>query len=79
MKIEKRQNFISVDNLTVRNSYGEYFTVGEKVNHEDSSVESAIILSFYPDLDKNEIRVNTDKGYAYIDFLVKINEKENNK
>lgn len=71
MKIEKNQNFISTDKKTVINSYGEYFTVGEKVKHEDNDAGESIILSFEPNIEKNEIQVNTDKGYAHIDFLVK--------
>ncbi len=71
MKIETKQNFISVDGKTVRNSYGEFFTVGETVKHEDDEAGDATIVSFKPDIDKNEIKVITDKGYAYIDFLVK--------
>lgn len=66
-----RQNFISVDEKTVISSYGEAFTIGEVVKHEDSESETAIILGFTPITDRNEIRVYTDKGYAHIDFLVK--------
>jgi len=72
MKIETRQNFISVDGKTVMNSYGEFFTVGELVKHEDTEAGTATIISFEPNIGKNEIRVNTDKGYAHIDFLVKV-------
>lgn len=71
-EIEKRQNFISVDQKTVINSYGEYFVVGEQVKHEDKDAGEATIISFEPSIEKNEIRVNTDKGYAHIDFLVKV-------
>ena len=35
MTIETKQNFISVDNKTGRSSYGEFFTVGEIVEHHD--------------------------------------------
>jgi len=70
-ELEKRQNFISVDKKMVINSYGEYFVVGEKVKHEDNEAGEATILSFEPNEGKNEIRVNTNKGYAHIDFLVK--------
>jgi len=71
-ELEKRQNFISVDKKMVINSYGEYFVIGEKVKHEDNDAGEAIIISFEPDVEKNEIRVNTDKGFAHIDFLVKV-------
>lgn len=72
MEIETKQNFISVDGKTVMNSYGEFFTVGEIVKHEDEEAGPAIVISFEPDINNNEIRVNTNEGYAYIDFLVKI-------
>lgn len=71
-ELEKRQNFISVDKKMVINSYGEYFVVGERVRHKDDEAGEATIISFEPDVEKNEIRVNTDKGYAHIDFLLKI-------
>ena len=71
-ELDKRRNFISVDEKMVINSYGEYFVVGEKVKHEDTEAGEATIISFESDVDKNEIRVYTDKGYAHIDFLVKL-------
>lgn len=70
MKADKKQNFISVDGKTVRNSYGQFFTVGEVVGHEGAS-DTATILSFEPVTEENEIRVITTKGHAHIDFLVK--------
>jgi len=70
--LQKRQNFISVDKKTVINSYGEYFVIGEKVKHQDDDAGEATIFSFESNVEKNEIRVNTDKGYAHIDFLVKM-------
>lgn len=73
MEIEKRQNFISVDGKTVRNSYGEFFTVGETVVH-DGAANNAIIISFEPNLERNEVKVITDKGYAHIDFILKLNQ-----
>lgn len=67
------QNFISVDKKTAINSYGEYFFIGEKVRHSDSSIkETATIIRFEPNIEENEIRVITDKGYCHIDFLVKL-------
>ena len=72
MKIETKQNFISVDGKTVMNSYGEFYTVGEVVLHEDDTAGPSTIISFEPDVNRNEIRVNTNEGYAHIDFLVKI-------
>lgn len=70
--IEKRQNFISVDKKMVMNSYGNYFFVGEKVKHEDGDAGEATIINFELNVENNEIRVNTDKGFAHIDFLVKV-------
>lgn len=75
-KIEKSQNFISVDQKTAINSYGEYFVVGEKVGHDKKDAGEATIMSFEPNIEQNEIRVNTDKGHAHIDFLVKIETVE---
>lgn len=70
---KKRQNFISVDKKTVRNSYGEFFTVGQTVGHEGADDDNtATILSFEEDVEGNEIKVNTDKGYAHIDFIYNI-------
>ena len=72
-KIErlKRQNFISVDLKMARSSYGEYFIIGELVNHQDKEVGEAIINRFEIVTEMNEIKVYTTKGYAYLDFLVK--------
>jgi len=69
-----RQNFISVDKKTARNSYDNFFSVGERVWHQDSTAGSATILSFKADTAKNEVKVNTDKGYAHLDFLIKKDE-----
>lgn len=71
MKIETNQNFISVDGKTVRNSYGDFFTITETVKHQDEEVGTATIISFETDVEKNEIKVITDKGFSHIDFLVK--------
>lgn len=67
-----RVNHLSVDKTSAVSSYGEYFSIGELVEHEDNTAGQATILSFEIDEKRNEIRVNTDKGYAYLDFLVKI-------
>ena len=71
-RIMKNQNFLSVDGKTARNSYGQYFQVGETVGHEDDEAEQAEILSFSPIRKENEITVFTSKGYAHLDFLVKL-------
>jgi hypothetical protein len=68
----ENQNFISVDGQTVRNSLGDYFSVGEQVTHQDVNAGTAEILKFEPISERNEIRVHTTKGYAHIDFLNKI-------
>ncbi len=70
--MENNQNFISADYKTAINSYGEYYTVGELVAHEDADAGSATILSFEHDIASNEIKAITDKGHTHIDFLAKI-------
>lgn len=71
--MEKLQNFISVDFKTVRNSYGDFFTIGETVGH-DGAANNATIISFNTNIERNEIVVITDKGYAYLDFILKLNK-----
>ena len=59
--------------IEVENSFGESFKIGEEVVHQDETVGTAIIESF--ELSKShapEIRANTNKGYAHIDFLLKL-------
>jgi hypothetical protein len=68
----RKQNFISVDGQTAKNSYGQYFSVGETVGHQDKSVGESTILKFEPEIEMNEIKVHTDKGFAHLDFLTKI-------
>lgn len=70
----KNQNFISVDKQTALSSYGEIFILGETVNHQDKDAGIAIITSFEPVIERNEIRVHTNKGYAHLDFLEKLKE-----
>lgn len=70
-----KQNFISVDRKTAMTSYGEFFTVGEVVGHEDDTCGDATIESFTLLVNENEIRVETDKGFARLDFIVKIDKK----
>lgn len=72
MIIETKQNFISTDRQTVRNSNGEFFTIGEEVGHEDKDAGTATILNFEMDEEYNEIKVHTTSGYAHLDFLVKL-------
>lgn len=75
MEANKRQNFISANRLTVRSSYGEYFTIGETVTHEDPTAGTARIIDFAPDEESNEVRAYTDKGWTHIDFLNKVPSK----
>ncbi len=70
--LTKAQNFLSVDKQTARNSYGEFYSVGELVAHDDETAGNATILSFEADATRNEVRVNTNHGYAYVDFLVRV-------
>jgi len=71
MEIKTNQNFISVDGKTARNSYGDFFTVGETVAHQETSFGEAKIMSFEPKTEENEITVMTDRGYTHLDFLIK--------
>jgi hypothetical protein len=72
MNTIERRNFISCDSSVARNSYGEYFSVGEEVSHDDETVGSAYITGFEIDDAYNEVKVLTSKGYAHLDFLRKI-------
>lgn len=65
------KNFISVDKQDAINSYGTRFSVGENVIHESKSAGTAVIQSFEIDKESNEVRANTSKGYAHIDFIAK--------
>jgi hypothetical protein len=69
--IEMIQNFISADMKTARNSYNDFFTVGEVVKHQDERAGTATIISFEIDTVANEIKATTNMGCAHIDFLVK--------
>lgn len=71
MKNRRIGNCISNDGRIAFNSYGVCYTVGERVGHQDKNAKLAIIQSFEFDFKMNEVRVNTDKGYCYIDFLEK--------
>jgi hypothetical protein len=71
MEANTKQNFISVDKKTAMSSYGEFFSVGETVRHDDANAGTATIVSFEPEVDKNEVKVITDKGHTHIDFINK--------
>lgn len=75
--VSYNKNFISSDLKSAINSYGKRFEVGDVVTHEGSDIkgERAVIFGFSIDQEKNEVRVDTDKGYAHIDFIDKVNER----
>lgn len=68
----RKINYIAVDNLSAISSYGEEFNIGEIVRHEDAEAGTAMITRFSVDEDLCEVLVNTDKGCAHLDFLIKI-------
>ncbi|NJL72564.1 MAG: hypothetical protein HC888_13850 [Candidatus Competibacteraceae bacterium] len=70
----KDQNFLSVDGQAARDSYGQFFSVGEKVGNTSASKseETAVIQRFELDRDSNEVKAHTDKGWNHIDFLQKL-------
>lgn len=71
---ELKRNFISADKTIARDSYGQFFKVGELVKHEDGNVEAASIISFQINEESEEIKVYLDNGkWAHLDFLIKIN------
>ena len=73
--LELRCNFISVDYKIARNSYGDFFKIGEVVGHEDNE-DTATIMSFELDEESNEVKAWTDKGWSHIDFISKLVENE---
>lgn len=71
LELKHRQNYISVDSMTAINSYGEIFSVGDVVKHESEGDTTAIIESFYIDIEYNEIKAKTNLGTCHIDFIYK--------
>jgi len=67
-----RKNYISTDGLTALSGLGEYFEVSEEVMHDDDTAGIATIQSFEHVTDRGEVRVHTDRGYAHLGFLVKL-------
>lgn len=63
------EQFVSVDRQTAISSAGQGFRVGEQVAHQDADAGVATILPFEPDEHRNETKVHTNKGYAYLGFL----------
>jgi len=75
MKADTKQNFLSVDKKTARDSYGTFYTIGEEVGHEGAEEgDLAIIYGFVEEFDGNEIKVFTSKGHCHLDFCIKIKE-----
>jgi hypothetical protein len=74
--LDLRCNFISVDHKIARNSYGDFFKVGELVGHEELNNETATIMSFELDEESNEVKAWTDKGWSHIDFICKLEEEK---
>lgn len=69
--LELRCNFISVDNKVARNSYGEFFKIGDEVGHDGHDDGTAKILSFELDEESNEVKAHTSKGWSHLDFIFK--------
>lgn len=67
----RKVNYIAVDKKSAISSYGQEFNVGEVVSHDDKQVGEATILSFELDESTLEVKVNTTKGWAHLDFIVK--------
>jgi len=70
--LELRCNFISVDNKVARNSYGEFFKIGDEVGHDGHDDGTAKILSFELDEESNEVKAHTSKGWSHLDFIFKM-------
>lgn len=72
----RKISYITVDSMSAISSYGEEFVVGEVVRHQDVEAGTATIKNFTLDRDLvlgiDEVVVITDKGYAHLDFIVKI-------
>ncbi len=66
------QNFISADFRTAINSFGDKFSVGDVVGHQDTQAGIATIQDFSFDVKTNEITAFTSKGFSHIDFLIKV-------
>ena len=72
--MDTRRNFISSDGKMARNSYDEFFAIGQLIKHQDEEAGNATIVSFEINAEINEVRVNTDKGFAHIDFITAIED-----
>ena len=66
------QKLLTNDVVTVKNSYGVEFKVGDEVRHDGAREEKATILRLIPSsTHAPEIMAETTKGTAHIDFLYK--------
>lgn len=61
--------------LSVKDIYGNIWNIGDKVKHSGVADEVAVIESFYWDDILAEIRANTTKGNAGLDYLTKVSVK----
>ena len=71
-EINNRKDFLSVDEQTAISAHGEIFNIGDLVRHQDTEVGNATIQSFELDKQSNDVRANTEKGWARICFISKI-------
>lgn len=70
---EKTDRILSVKTLDGSRS----FTIGDEVIHEGcEDGNSAVIIGFYWDDMQNEVRANTTKGHAGIDYLSHVPVKQ---
>ena len=67
-----QQNFISADFKVARNSEGDFFQVGEKVQHQDEEAGTAVITGFGLDVESVEVIAYTTEGWSHLDFIEKI-------
>jgi hypothetical protein len=66
-------NYIAANKQSAINTTGEILKVGDVVGHQDLTVGLARIDSFEIDEETAEIKANTEKGYAHIDFIHIVN------
>lgn len=76
---EHRRNFISPNSDMAINSYGEVFTIGQRVVLESDSnngnEESQIIIGFKIDKESNEVSAVFENNWAHIDFIEQKDKK----
>lgn len=74
--INNRVDFLSVCGTKAISAHGELFTIGDVVEHEDEEAGIATIERFEFDTESMDVRAYTDKGWARICFISKINEED---